>query len=134
MLERILRIVRNLPARQIFDAEFYLSKNPDLAAARAHPLRHYLEFGIAEGRKPHPLFDPGYYLRRNRSAHIAGSPILHFLRTGGRAGMSPHPLFDSPAYVAAVPEAQGLNPLLHFLKSRGVTPAVTEGSQFGCVS
>lgn len=125
-------VLRNFHARRLFDSSFYLTKYPDVAAAGAHPLRHYLEFGIREGRKPHPLFDPDYYLRRNPSARGPETPFHHFLGAGGRAGMSPHPLFESRAYLAAFPDSQGHNPLLHF--SRHPKPAAAEGSQFGCAS
>ena len=33
-----------------FDTTSYLVANPDVAAAGANPLQHYLEFGINEGR------------------------------------------------------------------------------------
>lgn len=132
MWKGLFRTIRNLPARRLFDSPFYLARYPDVAAAGAHPLRHYLKFGMCEGRKPHPLFDPDYYLRRNPSARGTQSPVLHFLRTGGPAGMSPHPLFDIEAYLASSQDSRGQNPLVHF--SRHPKPAVTEGSQFGCAS
>ncbi len=75
--------------RQIFDAKYYLAANPDVRAAGIDPLRHYLEYGLKEGRKPHPL---------------AGNP---------------HLLFDPESYAREHPEiaAQGVNPLVHYLKS-----------------
>ncbi len=33
-----------------FDAEAYLKANPDVAAAKADPVRHWIEFGYREGR------------------------------------------------------------------------------------
>ena len=36
--------------RNLFDGQFYLRANPDVAAARMDPLEHYLMFGIYEGR------------------------------------------------------------------------------------
>ena len=76
-----------LDIRQIFDAPYYLASNPDVRAARIDPLRHYLEYGSKEGRKPHPLFG------------------------------DPHKLFDADSYARDHPEAQGLHPLVHYLKS-----------------
>jgi hypothetical protein len=77
-----------LNVRQIFDSKYYLAANPDVRAARIDPLRHYLEYGSKEGRKPHPLFG------------------------------NPHKLFDSESYVREYPEAaaNGTNPLVHYLK------------------
>jgi hypothetical protein len=97
-----------------FDRDFYLRANPDVRAAGMDPLEHYLKYGIAEQRQPHPLFDPTHY----------GNSLLHFLRTG--QGRSTHPLFDCDAYAASRP---GLNPLVDYIQ-RGAPPAV-EGSQFG---
>lgn len=101
--------------RQLFDADFYLSSNPDVAAAGVDPLKHYIRFGSAEGRKPHPLFQPEFYLAQCPDAGRGnGNPLLHYLQTG--AG-NPHRLFDQAAYRREHPEvaAKNLNPLLHFL-------------------
>ena len=49
----------------LFDANWYLAKNPDIAeAARANPLAHYLAYGAADGREANPLFDQEWYLKR----------------------------------------------------------------------
>jgi hypothetical protein len=146
MLERFLRSARRLnqlrllKRLRLFDSAFYLRKYPDLAAAGVNPLRHYLEYGAAEGRKPHPLFDPDYYLRRNTQARGCGDPLIHFLEQGGIKGMSPHPLFDCASYLRAHPNAvaRGVNPLVHSLlqnrKQERGTSFAAEGSQFGCAS
>jgi hypothetical protein len=139
MLKGFLANMRALKRISLFDGAFYLGKYPDLAAARVNPLRHYLRYGAAEGRKPHPLFDPDYYLRRNPQARRAGNPLVHFLEKGGRSGMSPHPLFDCEAYFKAHPEAAaaGANPLVHHVsqnRNRHGAPFAAEGSQFGCAS
>jgi hypothetical protein len=36
----------------IFDADYYLANNSDVAAVGADPLLHFLEFGWREGRRP----------------------------------------------------------------------------------
>jgi hypothetical protein len=103
--------------RPFFDAAFYLERYPDVRQAGMNPLRHYLRHGAAEGRKPHRLFDPEYYLSCCPEARKSRNPLLHFIETGGRLG-NPHPLFDCQAYVAANPEVAGLrlNPLLHYAR------------------
>ena len=81
----------------IFDGAFYLEKYPDVRAAGLDPLRHYVEYGAAEGRKPHRLFDPAYYLRQRPEARAAGvDPLVDFLE-GGATFANPHPLFDCAA-------------------------------------
>jgi hypothetical protein len=78
----------------LFDAEFYLEKYLDVRAAGLDPLRHYVEHGAAEGRKPNRLFDAAYYLRQRPEARVAGvDPLIDFLENGGRVA-NPHPLFD----------------------------------------
>ncbi|HEX3876603.1 MAG TPA: sulfotransferase family 2 domain-containing protein [Bryobacteraceae bacterium] len=78
----------------LFDDHFYLRKYSDVRAAGLDPLRHYVEHGAAEGRKPHRLFEPEYYLRQCPDTRAAGvEPLLDFLERGGRAA-NPHPLFD----------------------------------------
>ena len=45
---------------------------------------HYLKFGAAEGREPHPLFDTNRYVQLNRYAIVSGAtPLEHFLASGG---------------------------------------------------
>ena len=65
--------------------EFYLEKYPDVRAAGLDPLRHYVEHGASEGRKPHRLFDPAYYLRqRPRPRGRSGSADRFPGRRGAR--------------------------------------------------
>ena len=97
---------------ELFDSAFYLEQNPDVAAAGGDPLKHYIRHGSAEGRKPHPWFQPDYYLAQHPEAGLgAGNPLLHYLKTG--AG-NPHRLFDADAWKAANPGNPG-NPLLEQL-------------------
>jgi len=111
--------------RKLLDAEFYLRANPDVAAARMDPLKHYLKYGAAEQRQPHPLFDPAHYLASCPEARDAGNPLLHFLAATDRWA-NPHPLFDCEAYHSAHPELK-INPLVHYLSK--TAPAGTEGSR-----
>ena len=78
----------------VFDAEFYLAKYADVREAGIDPLRHYVEHGAAEGRKPHRLFEPEFYLRQRPEARAPNvDPLIDFLSGGGRVA-NPHPLFD----------------------------------------
>ncbi len=52
----------------LFDAAWYLARNPDVAAEGLEPLAHYLEYGAAERRDPNPLFDTNWYLAHNPEA------------------------------------------------------------------
>ena len=116
--------------RKLLDAEFYLRANPDVAAARMDPFKHYVKYGAAEGRQPHPLFDPAHYLASCPASGAAGNnadnPLLHFLEQAGSWANS-HPLFDCDAYLRAHPDAG--NPLVHYSAAR--PRSAEEGSQFG---
>src|SRR5438128_7531992 len=86
----------------LFDHAGYLAAYPDIAARRASPLAHYVLAGAAEGRVPHPLFDPSFYAERN-AAELAASgltPLGHFVLAGAARASDPHPLFDVGYYAA----------------------------------
>lgn len=51
--------IRPRPKPGFFDANWYLARNPDVAAAGMEPLRHYMRFGRAEGRLPCALVAHG---------------------------------------------------------------------------
>lgn len=127
----ILRLWTGRQLRPVFDREFYLRANPDVAAAGMNPLDHYLKYGAAERRQPHPLFDPAYYLACCPEARNAENPLLHFLGTSGGKWPATHPLFDCEAYLKARPDSRrpGVNPLRHCI-SQGAQAGL-EGSQFG---
>jgi hypothetical protein len=116
--------------RKLVAAEFYLRVNPDVAAARMDPFKHYVKYGAAERRQPHPLFDPAHYLASCAAAgtvdNNAANPLLHFLEQTG-SWANPHPLFDCDAYLRAHPDAG--NPLVHY--SKAGPRSAEEGSQFG---
>ncbi|MEM5386438.1 glycosyltransferase [Paraburkholderia phymatum] len=104
----------------LFDPEWYLSSNPDVAERGINPLAHFLKHGLLEGRNPHPLFDTDWYLERNPDVAAAGvNPLVHFITSGAREGRDPHPLFDIHWYVETNPDvaAAGVNPLMHFIRA-----------------
>ena len=88
---------KNWP-NELFDGEFYLHDAPDLAGSGMSPLLHYLTHGVEEGRTPHPLFDPAYYLEQEQSPEARANPLLHYLAQGAARGVRPHRLFDPVWY------------------------------------
>jgi len=103
----------------LFDTDWYLAQNPDVAAAGINPLVHYLRHGAAEGRGPNPLFDTDWYLAQNSDVAAAGiNPLVHYLRHGAAGRLDPNPLFDTDWYLAQNPDvaAAGVNPLAHYLR------------------
>ncbi|WP_427025557.1 beta strand repeat-containing protein [Aureimonas ureilytica] len=71
-----------------FDEQFYLSKNPDVAAAVSRGLfasgaDHYNQFGRFEARNPNAFFDTAFYLGQYPDVAKAGiNPLTHFLNFG----------------------------------------------------
>ncbi len=102
------------PANPVFDADFYLEQNPDVRESGMNPLLHYELHGAAEGRKPHPLFDPGYYLEQCPEA--GANPLAHFLESDSKTRKNTHLLFDCAAFSRENP-GDG-NPLVRYLQSR----------------
>ncbi len=109
----------------IFDAEFYVGENPDVASLGGDPLVHYYRNGWKEERSPGPLFDLRYYRSQFPEAEkIDGEPLTHFMTKGWRQGRRPNPYFD-PLYYAQVNDDvnfTGINPLTHY---------ITKGSKEG---
>jgi hypothetical protein len=62
----------------LFDPEYYLMTNPDVAEAEIDPLQHYID-NYREGRNPNPNFDTLAYLREHPEIDI--HPLLHYSRT-----------------------------------------------------
>lgn len=101
----------------LFDAEYYRSMYPDVAAAGANPLFHFITAGAFEGRNPHPLFDTAFYLRKYPDVAAARvNPLGHYLKHGAAERRQPHPLFDPAYYLERYPDVRqaGVNPLLHY--------------------
>ena len=102
----------------IFDKEWYLQVNGDVAAQGFDPLLHYIFYGAREGRDPHPLFDTDWYLNMNADVAKSGlNPLAHYIAHGAHEGRDPGPHFDTRWYLkknADVSEV-GLNPLAHYI-------------------
>jgi lipopolysaccharide biosynthesis protein len=84
-LRRLAHTYRLIASSPLFDADWYLANNPDVAAMRMDPVLHYLENGALEGRSPGPQFDAAAYLRRYPDVAEKGEiALLHYLRHGSR--------------------------------------------------
>ena len=94
--------------KTLFDADYY-----------GHPLLHFLLQGAYQGRQPHPLFDPAFYLRKYPDVAAAGvNPLCHYLKHGAAELRQPHPLFDPGFYLDRNPDVRraGVNPLVHYVR------------------
>ena len=64
---------------EIWDSEFYLKENPDVANAKMDPLEHYIKHGWKEGRNPSKECKTATYLMINHDCKLMNiSPIEHY--------------------------------------------------------
>lgn len=73
----------------LFDSDFYIKSNPDLATLNIDPLLHYLERGCRERRDPSARFDTGHYLKLcDALGEAPANPLTHYLTIGMRRGLT----------------------------------------------
>ncbi len=73
---------QGLNPNSVFDNQYYLESNPDIAQSKADPFEHFQTYGWHEGRNPSASFDLHFY----RSVHLDGNPdinpVSHYLQSG----------------------------------------------------
>jgi len=82
--------------RELFDADFYLSRYPDVRASGASGWDHFLHHGMAEDRQPRADFDPVYYRRAHKDEIGEDIPFVHWATVGRAKGLRGHPWIDDP--------------------------------------
>ena len=114
-------------AVDLFNEQWYLEQNPDVAAAVAAGLttahQHFLAYGQYESRAPSSLFDPVFYLAQNPDVAAAveaglASAYEHFLLYGQGEPRTISPFIDLAAYANANPDlaaVEGLNLYQHLV-------------------
>lgn len=86
-----------IKASGLFDETWYLQTYPDVAQDGQEPIKHYLQYGAAEGRNPSAHFDTQWYLETYADVAAAKlNPLLHFVQHGKGEGRQP---MRSPAKV-----------------------------------
>jgi hypothetical protein len=73
----------------LFDKQWYLDRNPDVARSGVDPLIHFVLHGGQEGRDPSEGFRIARYLERYPDAPKAANPLVHYLRAGRARGEAP---------------------------------------------
>ena len=103
----------------LFDAAFYLDRNPDVRASGGDPFGHFRDHGWREGRNPNALFDLGWYVATYpKAAASGGNPVAYYARTGERAGHRPSARFDPADYRRLVGLSRSAPALADFLARR----------------
>jgi glycosyltransferase involved in cell wall biosynthesis len=81
-----------IKSSDLFDEDWYLSNNPNVAQAKMDPILHYLCYGGFEGRDPGPNFQSAWYLATYEDVKTAGlNPLVHYITYGRGEGRAPHP-------------------------------------------
>jgi hypothetical protein len=79
--------LRLLRESALFDGNWYLANNPDVAKTEMDPLLHYYRYGGFEGRDPSLGFSSRWYLDTYEDVKKAGiNPLVHYLRYGREEG------------------------------------------------
>jgi glycosyltransferase involved in cell wall biosynthesis len=99
-----------------FSVKFYLTRYPELASRRAHPILHYLLYGIREKRAPHPLFWPRWV---NNSQAKSSIGLVEYLSKQETDSTGPNPFFNPMLYFERYPDVKGAgsNALSHYLRN-----------------
>jgi GT2 family glycosyltransferase/ubiquinone/menaquinone biosynthesis C-methylase UbiE len=95
---RLFRDMRLITASGLFDRDWYLQNNPDVAETGVDPLIHYLRRGAREGRNPGPAFNSKQYLQEYPDvARSRVNPLAHYLRSRMLRGNAECPTVRLPA-------------------------------------
>ena len=107
-----------IEATGLFDAAWYLATYGDVRESGIDPLRHFLEYGAAEGRRPNPYFDPRRHAADAMAEGDDDNPLAHYARAGRDAETAATAMFDGRWYRARYPDAAAspLPALAHFLR------------------
>lgn len=77
-------------APDVFDADWYRARYPDVALSGLDPWRHYARYGMAIGRDPGPDFDVAFYLQNAPDVREGNIPaVVHYIRHGRAEGRPP---------------------------------------------
>lgn len=81
---KFARMIKN---SDLFDTNFYLIHNPDVASRKMVPEWHFLLYGGSEGRDPSPAFRTEFYMKQYRDVKESGmNPLVHYLLYGRKEG------------------------------------------------
>lgn len=119
------------PNNAFVNEPWYLSQNPDVAAAGINATTHYMNWGWREGRDPNFMFDTDWYLTAYQDVAAAGlNPLEHYMNFGWREGRDPSTSFDTTRYLDTHVDVAlaGMNPLEHYLNW-----GISEGREIAAV-
>ncbi len=112
-------VLTTITKSNLFEEQWYLQQNPDVASSGMDALWHYIAFGDKEGRDPHSLFHTRWYLNSNPDLRTAGVNLFwHYLKYGWKEGRRPNQFFDTQWYLQQNKDVavSGREPLTHYYK------------------
>ncbi len=75
----------------LFDCQYYLFTYEDVRLQDVDPIKHYITFGVHEGRNPCQNFDTEYYLQTYDDVNRSGiNPLVHYILYGEQEGRRQH--------------------------------------------
>ena len=101
--------------RFVFDVDYYLARNPDLAihfqGNKSEATEHWVNYGFYEGRRASPFFSASNYMFYNPDLANAFGPfkelyLNHFLRNGLMEGRMSSVLYSGRFYLSIYPDLQ----------------------------
>lgn len=122
-LAHFLRDGGQTSPHRLFQPQFYRQQLPGDEPCD-NPLLHYLAGGFARGFKPHPLFDPSWYLA-TYPQNEGQEPLSHFVAHSAEQLTNPGPWFDTEHYLRTrgAGRPAHLDPLSDYLSGGAWTSA-----------
>ena len=71
-----------LSPNSVFDKQFYLATNPDIADLKLDAFEHFNISGWREGRNPSASFDLHFYQAVHLDSNLTVNPLVHYLQIG----------------------------------------------------
>jgi hypothetical protein len=103
----------------LFDENYYLVANHDVADAEMDPLSHFCAFGWKENRNPNAYFDLRWYVSTNPEvARLCVNPLVHYTLLGEARDRRPVVYFEPEWYRRTYGLAENASPLAHYLANR----------------
>lgn len=111
-----LKIERLLRSTNVFDHDFYMRANPDVARRGLDALDHYILLGEHEDRQPSPFFDPAWYRLQVPRLPAGHCLLAHYLTLGDAEGIQPMVGFDPP-FVRKQVDGRPMPALVGFMRA-----------------
>ncbi|MDQ2844753.1 MAG: hypothetical protein M3Y72_27665, partial [Acidobacteriota bacterium] len=143
--KELLRQARLISDSDLFDADWYRKRCPEIATAGGQPVWHYVISGAADGRNPGRDFDAKWYLKAYSDvANGKLNPLVHYLEHGALEERQIRPVALSetlgvPALKDLLQAKSGQLALKAFIVPPGpsrvtlVTDSINAGSLYGGV-